>query len=143
MKRIRDLIESRTEIYSVQARDSVRRAAQEMTRRDVRAITVLDGDKLAGILSQWDIMTKVVAEGRDPEATTVAEIMTPDPMTVSPNDTYAECLGTMLANDIQHLVVITPEGIVKGLIAIGDLLKVDRKEQSEIIEYYEKLFQMY
>lgn len=143
MKRIRDLIESRTEIYSVQARDSVRRAAQEMTRRDVRAITVLDGDRLAGILSQWDIMTKVVAEGRDPDATMVAEIMTPDPKTASPNDTYAECLGTMLANDIQHLVVVTPEGTVKGLIAIGDLLKVDRKEQSEIIEYYERLFQMY
>lgn len=143
MKRIRDLIESRTEIYSVQARDSVRRAAEEMTRRDVRAITVLDGDQLAGILSQWDIMTKVVAQGRDPDTTIVAEIMTPDPMTASPDDTYAECLGTMLANDIQHLVVVTPEGTVKGLIAIGDLLKVDRKEQSEIIEYYEKLFQMY
>lgn len=143
MKRIRDLVGSRTEVYTVQKTDSVRRAAQEMTRRNVRAISVLDGERLVGILSEWDIMTKVVAEGRDPDATRVEEIMTPDPMTATPDATYAECLVTMLANDFQHLVVVTPEGRVLGTVSLGDLLSLDKKERDEVLQFYEHFFQVY
>ncbi len=143
MKRIRDIVSSRTEVYTIQRTDSVRRAAQEMTRRNVRAISVLDGDRLVGILSEWDIMTKVVAEGRDPETTRVEEVMTPDPMTATPEATYAECLVTMLANDFQHLVVVTPEGRVLGTVSLGDLLSLDKKERDEALEFYERFFQVY
>jgi len=143
MKRIRDIVGSRTEVYTVQKTDSVRQAAQEMTRRNVRAISVLDGDRLVGILSEWDIMTKVVAEGRDPETTRVEEVMTPDPMTATPDATYAECLVTMLANDFQHLVVVTPEGRVLGTVSLGDLLSLDKRERDEALEFYERFFQVY
>ncbi len=143
MKRIRDIVGSRTEVYTVQKTDSVRQAAQEMTRRNVRAISVLDGNRLVGILSEWDIMTKVVAEGRDPDTTRVEEIMTPDPMTATPEATYAECLVTMLANDFQHLVVVTPEGRVLGTVSLGDLLSLDKKERDEALEFYEHFFQVY
>ncbi|MCS6815809.1 MAG: CBS domain-containing protein [Blastocatellia bacterium] len=143
MKRIRDIVGSRTEVYTVQKTDSVRHAAQEMTRRNVRAISVLDGDRLVGILSEWDIMTKVVAEGRDPETTRVEEIMTPDPMTATPDATYAECLVTMLANDFQHLVVVTTEGKVLGTVSLGDLLSLDKKERDEALAFYERFFQIY
>jgi CBS domain-containing protein len=143
MKRIRDIVSSRTEVYTVQKTDSVRQAAQEMTRRNVRAISVLEGDRLVGILSEWDIMTKVVAEGRDPETTRVEEIMTPDPMTATPDASYAECLVTMLANDFQHLVVVTPDGRVLGTVSLGDLLSLDKKERDEALEFYERFFQVY
>jgi len=143
MKRIRDIVGSRTEVYTVQKTDSVRQAAQEMTRRNVRAISVLEGDRLVGILSEWDIMTKVVAEGRDPETTRVEEVMTPNPMTATPDATYAECLVTMLANDFQHLVVVTPEGKVLGTVSLGDLLSLDKKERDEALEFYERFFQVY
>ncbi len=143
MKRIRDIVSSRTEVYTIQKGDSVRQAAQEMTRRNVRAISVLDGDRLVGILSEWDIMTKIVAEGRDPETTRVEEVMTPDPMTATPDATYAECLVTMLANDFQHLVVVTPEGRVLGTVSLGDLLSLDKKERDEALEFYERFFQVY
>jgi len=143
MKRIRDIVGSRTEVYTVQKTDSVRQAAQEMTRRNVRAISVLEGDRLVGILSEWDIMTKVVAEGRDPETTRVEEIMTPDPMTATPDASYAECLVTMLANDFQHLVVVTPDGRVLGTVSLGDLLSLDKKERDEALEFYERFFQAY
>jgi len=143
MKRIRDIVGSRTEVYTVQKTDSVRRAAQEMTRRNVRAISVMEGDRLVGILSEWDIMTKVVAEGRDPDAVRVEEVMTPDPMTATPDATYAECLVTMLANDFQHLVVVTPDGKVLGTVSLGDLLSLDKRERDEALEFYERFFQVY
>jgi len=88
-------------------------------------------------------MTKVVAEGRDPETTRVEEVMTPNPMTATPDATYAECLVTMLANDFQHLVVVTPEGKVLGTVSLGDLLSLDKKERDEALEFYERFFQVY
>jgi CBS domain-containing protein len=143
MKTIQDIIQSRREIYSVQYSDSVRKAAEEMSRRDVRAISVLDGTRLVGIVSVWDIMAKVVAESRDPTLMRVEEVMTPEPMTTSPDASYAECLVTMLANDFQHLVVVGPDGKVFGTVAIGDLLKLDKKERDEVLEFYEELFNAY
>jgi CBS domain-containing protein len=143
MKRILDIVGSRKEIYSVQKSDSVRMAAQEMAQRDVRAISVLDGNRLVGIISVWDITTKVVAEGRNPNVTSVEEVMTPDPMTTFPDASYAECLVTMLANDFQHLVVTGPEGEVFGAVALGDLLKLDKVERDQVLGFYEDLFSAY
>lgn len=143
MKTILDIIASRSEIYSVQSNDSVRKAAEEMTRRNVRAISVLNGKKLVGIVSVWDIMSKVVAEGRDPAFTLVEEIMTPNPMTTFADASYAECLVTMLGNDFQHLVVVGPEGEVFGTVALGDLLRLDKKERDEVLKFYEEFFSAY
>jgi CBS domain-containing protein len=143
MKTILDIIASRSEIYSVQYNDSVRKAAEEMTRRNVRAISVLDGSQLIGIVSVWDIMSKVVATGQDPSGTRVEEIMTPSPMTTFADASYAECLVTMLGNDFQHLVVVGPEGEVFGTVALGDLLKLDKSERDEVLRFYEELFSAY
>ncbi|RMG46959.1 MAG: CBS domain-containing protein [Acidobacteria bacterium] len=140
MKRIKQIIEPRQEIYFVNVGDSVRRVAQRMKQWNVRAVTVMDGERVAGIVSEWDFLTKVVADGRDPERTPVATIMTPDPMTTTPEATYAECLVTMLENDFQHLVVVTPEGELRGTVALGDLLKIDKRERDEVIRFYQAMF---
>jgi CBS domain-containing protein len=140
MKRIRDIIAPREEIYSVRPADSVRDAARYMRERGIRAVGVMDEGKLAGVVSNWDFLTKLTAEGRDPNQTTVGEVMTPRPMTVSPDATYAECLVTMLENDFQHLVVVTPEGEMRGCVAIGDLLKIDKAERDAVVEFYEEMF---
>ena len=140
MKRISEIIAPREEIYSVRTTDSVAQAARYMKSRGIRAVCVMDGPKIAGIVSHWDFLTKVLAEGRDPNQTTVGQVMTPNPMTVSPDATYAECLVTMLENDFQHLVVVTPEGEMRGLVAIGDLLKIDKMERDSVIEFYQEMF---
>jgi CBS domain-containing protein len=140
MKRISEIIAPREEIYSVRTTDSVAQAARYMKDRGIRAVCVMDGPEIAGIVSNWDFLTKVLAEGRDPNQTTVSEVMTSNPMTVSPDATYAECLVTMLENDFQHLVVVTPEGQMRGTVAIGDLLKIDKMERDSVIEFYQEMF---
>jgi CBS domain-containing protein len=140
MKKIRDIVGLREEIYSVQTTESVRTVARYMKDRGIRAVCVLNRQTVAGIVSNWDFLTKVLAEGRDPDRTTVGEVMTPQPMTVSPDATYAECLVTMLENDFQHLVVVTPDGQMRGLVAIGDLLKIDKAERDAVVEFYQEMF---
>jgi len=140
MKRISEIIGDRTEVYSVQKGDSVREAARRMAEWNIRAVTVMEGSKVAGIVSNWDFLTKVTALGRNPETTTVGEVMTANPMTAAPDATYAECLVTMLENDFQHLVVITPDGELRGTVAIGDLLKIDKRERDEVISFYQEMF---
>jgi len=140
MKRINEIIGDRTEVYSVQKSDSAREAARRMAEWNIRAVTVMDGQKVAGIVSNWDFLTRVIAKGLDPERTTVGEVMTPNPMTATPDATYAECLVTMLENDFQHLVVVTREGELRGTVAIGDLLKIDKRERDEVIQFYQEMF---
>jgi CBS domain-containing protein len=140
MKRISEILGDRKEVYSVQKDDSVQAAARRMAEWSIRAVTVMDGPKVAGIVSNWDFLTKVTALGRNPETTTVGEVMTANPMTVSPDATYAECLVTMLENDFQHLVVVTPDGELRGTVAIGDLLKIDKWERDQVIVFYQEMF---
>jgi CBS domain-containing protein len=140
MKRISEILGDRKEVYSVQKDDSVQAAARRMAEWSIRAVTVMDGTKVAGIVSNWDFLTKVTALGRNPETTTVGEVMTANPMTVSPDATYAECLVTMLENDFQHLVVVTPDGELRGTVAIGDLLKIDKWERDQVIVFYQEMF---
>lgn len=140
MKRISEIIGDRKEVYSVQKHESVREVARRMAEWNVRAVTVMDGPTVVGIVSNWDFLTQVLAQGRDPERTPVGEVMTPNPMTTTPDATYAECLVTMLENDFQHLVVITPEGELRGTVALGDLLKIDKRERDQVIEFYQEMF---
>lgn len=140
MKRISEIIGDRKEVYCVQKSDSVREAARRMAEWNIRAVTVMDEDKVAGIVSNWDFLTKVTARGLDPERTTVGEAMTPNPMTTTPDATYAECLVTMLENDFQHLVVVTPDGELRGTVALGDLLKIDKRERDELLRFYQAMF---
>ncbi len=139
MKTIGDITNRRREIYSVEIHESAKAAAEKMSRWYVRAVSVTEGGRLAGIVSEWDFLTKVVALGRDPETTKVSEIMTPNPRTTSPSATYAECLVTMLEHDFQHLIAVTDSGELRGTIALGDLLKLDKAERDEVIEFYERM----
>ncbi|MBI3952312.1 MAG: CBS domain-containing protein [Acidobacteria bacterium] len=140
MKRISEIIDPRREVYCVQKSDSVREAARRMAEWNVRAVTVVDGGKMAGIVSNWDFLTKMLAEGRDPDKTTVGQVMTANPMTAYPDTTYAECLVTMLENDFQHLVVVTRDGELRGTVALGDLLKIDKLERDELLRFYQEIF---
>ncbi len=139
MKTIGDITNKRRQIYSVDMKDSVRAAAEKMSKWDVRAVCVTDRGNIAGIVSEWDFLTKVVAQGLAPETVRVEQIMTHSPQTTSPEASYAECLVTMLKNDFQHLVVVTHSGELRGTVALGDLLKVDKSERDELIDFYSKL----
>jgi CBS domain-containing protein len=96
-------------------------AAALMTERGVGAVVVLEGEAIAAILTERDIM-KAVASGRD-GSVAVAEWMTRNPDTIEPTDTTDHAASLMIHGGFRHLPVVE-EGRVVGIVSIRDLMRV-------------------
>jgi CBS domain-containing protein len=123
-------------IIAVRPDDWVATALQAMRDNRVRAILVLDGDRLCGIVTQGDCAIKVLLPGRDAKATRVRDVMTADPMTVKPADPLEACMGLMAERGFRHLPVLD-QGRVVGVISIGDVVKDMVRRMSEQIGFLE------
>jgi CBS domain-containing protein len=91
MTPVYDLVKDR-KVYSIDADNTVLEAARFMKERGFGALPVLRDGELVGILSERDIMNRVVAAGRTPGTTRISEVMTPKPKTVGSEETIADCL---------------------------------------------------
>ncbi|NBW78318.1 MAG: CBS domain-containing protein [Betaproteobacteria bacterium] len=123
-------------IFSVQSTDTIEKALALMRDNRVRAILVIDNDRLVGIVSQGDCAIKVLLAKKDPQATPVLEIMTANPLTVAPKNTLDECMAIMVHKHIRHLPVVE-NNMVKGVISIGDLVKNVIEAQGDHIKFLE------
>jgi CBS domain-containing protein len=123
MKRIGEIIEGRTLVHAKPS-DSVREVARTMSDCNIGAIAVLDAGKLVGIFSERDVVTRIVAEGRNPDDTRVDSVMTKELMVASPSDNINDALQKMHECNCRHLPVVH-RGKLVGMISIRDLLKVD------------------
>jgi CBS domain-containing protein len=83
---------------------------------------VLEGERLAGIFTERDVLTRVVAAGLDPRATPVARVMSPQPLTVDPTLPLDKAMALISEKRMRHLPVLEGGRLV-GLISIGDLNK--------------------
>jgi CBS domain-containing protein len=134
MKRtVGSVVEGR-ETYHLDAGTSVREASRYMTERRVGAVAVLDGDRLAGIVSERDIMGRVVAAGRDLDKTSVGDVMTRDLVVAHAADTHEDGLRMMKQAGCRHLPVVEGDRLV-GMISQRDLLQIDISEKDEEIRW--------
>jgi CBS domain-containing protein len=120
MPLIYDLVKDRR-VYSVDADSSVLEAARFMMEHNIGALPVLRNGELVGIFSERDIMNRVVAIGRSPGTTKVAEVMTSNPKAVSVDETVENSLFIMREHGFRHLP-ITDGKQLKGLVSLRDLL---------------------
>jgi CBS domain-containing protein len=120
MALIYDLVKDRR-VYSVEADSSVLEAARFMMEHNIGALPVLRNGELVGIFSERDIMNRVVAIGRMPGTTRVAEVMTANPKSVSVTETVENSLFLMREHGFRHLP-ITDGKQLKGLVSLRDLL---------------------
>jgi CBS domain-containing protein len=110
---------------------SVRQACQRMRRRKVGAVLVTDQDRrLLGIFTGRDAVGRVLAEGRDPEKTTISEVMTVRPRTVSPERSAIDALRLMFDVGCRHIPIIENERVV-GVVSRVDFrgLELDRLDE--------------
>jgi CBS domain-containing protein len=120
MSTLRDLIQTR-KVYSIEATRTVLEAARYMMEHAVGAVPVLRNGDLVGILSERDIMNRVVAVGRTPGTTAVSEVMTANPRAVSIDESIEECLFIMHEFGFRHLPVLDGKDL-KGLVSLRDVL---------------------
>ncbi len=125
-------IVQRRELFTLAPEMTVRDAALLMTERRIGAIIVMREGKLVGILSERDVMTRVVAKKLDPDTTLVGQIMTPDPMTIRPDSTAGHALTLMHERGFRHLPVTDATGVV-AMVSIRDLYAAVQQELEEDI----------
>jgi CBS domain-containing protein len=123
MKQIAELIEGQT-LTVIEPGWTVRTAAQRMSERNIGAVAVVDDGTLAGVFSERDIMTRVVARGLNPDDTSVDAVMTREIVVADPGENVDSALAKMHSIGSRHLPVVH-DGKLVGMISIRDLLEVD------------------
>ena len=126
-----------SQVFSVSPADSVLRAIDLMATRHVGALLVMSQGSLLGIISERDYARKVILKNRSSHDTPVGDIMTTDPVTVTPQETVHRCMELMTEGRFRHLPVVD-SGRVVGMLSIGDLVKAVIEEQSQQIEQLER-----
>jgi CBS domain-containing protein len=108
------------EVQTVQLTATVMEAVRVMNERKIGSVVVMDDTRLAGIFTERDVLSRVVAAGVDPVATGVSKMMTTSLQKIEPATTVAQCMEIFTEKRCRHLPVLS-EGKVVGLISIGDV----------------------
>ena len=120
MSPIYDLVKDRR-VCSIEAESTVLEAARFMLEQRIGALPVLRNGELVGIFSERDIMNRVVAVGRMPGMTKVAEVMTANPKAVDVKESIENCLYLMREFGFRHLPIVDGKEL-KGLVSSRDIL---------------------
>lgn len=102
--------------------DMVLQASRAMVERKVGAATVLEGDRVVGVVTERDVMRKIVAAGLDPATTPVQNIMTSPVLSIGTKTTVAAAAALMRKHHIRHLVVLDEHDKLVGMLALRYLL---------------------
>ena len=105
---------------------TVMQAARHMRERRVGAVLVTEGDReLVGIFTGRDAVSRVMAEGKDPAATTLGQVMTYNPDTMTPSHSAIEALRLMQDARCRHLPIVH-DGKVVGIVSRGDFHGIEQ-----------------
>ncbi len=118
---------------------TVRKAAEMMARRHVGAIVVVEDDHLVGIFSERDAVLRVVACGLEPAKTRLAEVMTPSPVSITPERSFGHAMSIMHQRGVRHLPVVDngrPVGIVSSRSALDPELEEFSCEERRRLRFH-------
>ena len=120
---------------AIDANKSVAHAAKMMKDEDVGLAPIVEGDRLVGTLTDRDIATRVVAEGKDPQTTIVRDVASMNVITVEPDQDLDEALQLMAQHQIRRLPVVENGGKLVGVVAQADVAKeADSKRVGQMVE---------
>jgi len=135
MRTVHDILEYKgRRVWSVAPNDKVLDALALMAQHEIGAVTVLDDDRLVGILTERDYARKVVLLGRSSRESAISDVMTREVICVSPERKIDECLAIITGKRVRHLPVVEQKRLV-GLVSIGDLVQATIAEQEQLIEH--------
>ena len=133
MKTIRDVMRPSV-LFRLVPAASVSEAVRLMTDNNIGIVAIVDGDALVGVLSERDVVQRVVARGLDPQATAVADVMTSE---VVLGDEQDDCRLAMMRMDqanIRHLPVMR-DGRVVSMLSVRDLMRAELVEAGVELEF--------
>lgn len=138
--KLKDILEQKEKgVIQVDSDCTVVAAARMMRDNKVGAVMVVENDSLAGIFTERDLMSRVVAKGLDTKKITVSEVMTSSIATVPPETSVSEAANIMSQNRIRHLPVLK-DGKLYGVISTGDILAWKLREHEFTLHQLEDYF---
>ncbi|MFL6679847.1 MAG: cyclic nucleotide-binding/CBS domain-containing protein [Burkholderiaceae bacterium] len=131
---------SRRNVLSLGPLASVRDAACAMTRANCGSVLVIDGaGAMQGILTERDLMTRVLARGLDADATPVTQVMTRNPRCVAPETKVADAVVIMIERGFRHLPVLGEAGRVLGVFSARDALPREVNTAADLAAFNEQV----
>jgi CBS domain-containing protein len=115
---------------SVSTGSSIVDAAKLMREEDAGIAPITDGDRLVGVVTDRDIAIRVVAEGKDPQSTTVDEIASQKLVTIDPGQDLDEALHLMASHQVRRLPVVSDDGKLVGILAQADVARRSEVEST-------------
>ena len=121
-RKLRDIMTP--EVEGVGPDASVREAAEKMKNQDLGSLAVCEeGGKIVGILTDREITVRLAAEGRDPGQTRVREVMNPDPLCCSEDQSLADAVRLMEEKGQHRAFVVDAQGKPRGIVSLGKLAR--------------------
>ena len=131
---------SKKHVLSLPPQASVREAACVMTRANCGSVLVMEPpDILVGILTERDLMNRVLAKALDPEGTAVRDVMTPNPHCVPPETPVSDAVLTMLERGFRHLPIVAAGQKVLGVFSIRDAMPRELNTAISQAEFHEQV----
>lgn len=131
MKTLLDLAQS--PLPSVPCETTTWKAVEALAKSRSGALVATDGGRLVGIVSERDLVHRVIGAGLDPRATLVRDVMTPDPVAVTAGTSFDEAFRRMIARGVRHLVVVDYEERPVALLSLSVLARERMEQAAETI----------
>jgi CBS domain-containing protein len=137
IRSIRSIVAGQTPISATKT-TTVVDAARLMKQQNIGALLVIDSSRLIGIFTERDALFRVLAAGRDPTTTRLADVMTAQPQTIGPDEPFLHALRIMYEGKFRHMPVVEfgrPLGMVSVRDALDDdlyALRVDLEQRQEM-----------
>lgn len=108
-------------LHTVTTTATVAEAVHIMTENHIGAVLVIEGEKLVGIFTERDVLQRVVAQYKDPRTTTIERVMTPNPVTITGEETVCDVMNLHAEKHFRHLPVVE-HGQVVGMLSVRDII---------------------
>ena len=125
-------------VWSIAPQETVYKALQLMSEKDLGALLVIDKGKVVGLFSERDYARKVILKGKSSKTTNISELMTKEVLFVDPETSVEDCMSLMTEKRVRHLPVMKKKQLV-GMVTQGDVVKqliADQKFENEELERY-------
>jgi CBS domain-containing protein len=123
-----------SDVKACEPNTTVADAAKVMAKEDVGPVPIVEEGRLTGLVTDRDIVVRVVAEGRDPSSTTVGEIASRDLVTVSPDDDLDTALKQLAQKQVRRIPVVEGDRLV-GIVAQADIARLGSDAKTgEVVE---------
>jgi CBS domain-containing protein len=120
-------------LEKVTPQTSVRQAIERMNSRQIGSVLVMDGNRLVGIFTERDVLTRVVPRRLDPDKTPVGEVMTRELVTITAKRTVQEAMMVVTDTRHRHIPVLENDEVI-GMVSIGDLTRWIVRDQQRTID---------